>query len=39
MDGGKIAAVGTPKEIFEDRPSERLREFLSTFTIPITTKE
>ncbi len=39
MDSGKIAAVGTPKEIFEDRPSPRLREFLSTFTTPITTKE
>ena len=39
MDGGKIAAIGTPKEIFEDRPSERLRSFLATFSTPITTKE
>lgn len=31
MDKGKIAAMGTPKEIFEDRPTPRLREFLSTF--------
>ena len=35
MDKGKIAAVGTPKEIFEDRPLPRLHEFLSTFNIPI----
>ena len=39
MDAGKIAAMGTPKEIFEDRPIPRLREFLSTFTAPITDKE
>ncbi len=39
MDAGKIAAMGTPKEIFEDRPIPRLREFLSTFTTPITDKE
>jgi len=39
MDAGKIAAMGTPKEIFEDRPTQRLREFLSTFTTPITSKD
>lgn len=37
MDAGKIAAMGTPKEIFEDRPTQRLREFLATFNTPITT--
>lgn len=31
MDKGKIAAMGTPKEIFEERPTPRLQEFLSTF--------
>ena len=37
MDKGKIEAMGTPKEIFEERPTARLREFLSTFTTPIVT--
>jgi len=37
MDKGKIDAMGTPKEIFEERPTARLREFLSTFTTPIVT--
>jgi len=31
MDAGKIAAIGTPKEIFDDRPIPRLNEFLSSF--------
>lgn len=31
MDGGKIAAIGTPKEIFIDKPVPRLHEFLSNF--------
>lgn len=35
MDAGKIAAAGTPKEIFVDRGLPRLREFLSTFDIGI----
>ena len=35
MDGGKIAAVGTSKEIFVDRALPRLKEFLSTFDIGI----
>jgi len=35
MDSGKIAAVGTPKEIFVDRTMLRLQEFLSTFDIGI----
>ena len=35
MDSGKIAAVGTPKEIFVDRTMPRLQEFLSTFDIGI----
>ena len=39
MDKGKIDAMGTPKEIFEDRPTARLREFLSTFTTPIVTSD
>ena len=39
MDKGKIEAMGTPKEIFEDRPTARLREFLSTFTTPIVTSD
>ena len=39
MDKGKIAAMGTPQYIFEERPIPRLNEFLSTFTVPITGKE
>ena len=39
MDKGKIAAMGTPQHIFEERPIPRLNEFLSTFTVPITGKE
>jgi polar amino acid transport system ATP-binding protein len=35
MDDGKIAASGTPKEIFIDRSLPRLNEFLSTFNITI----
>lgn len=35
MDSGKIAAVGTPEEIFVDRTMPRLQEFLSTFDIGI----
>ncbi|MDR1978175.1 MAG: amino acid ABC transporter ATP-binding protein [Synergistaceae bacterium] len=31
MDNGKIASMGTPTEIFEERKSDRLKEFLSTF--------
>lgn len=30
MDGGKIIEEGTPKEIFENPKSERLKEFLKT---------
>ena len=33
MDKGKIAAVGTPKEIFVDKPLPRLREFLFNLNI------
>ena len=33
MDAGRVAAVGTAKEIFEGRPVPRLDEFLSTFNI------
>lgn len=33
MDGGKEAAIGTPKEIFVERKSERLKQFLSTFNV------
>ena len=39
MDAGKINAMGTPQYIFEERPTERLKEFLNTFTTPITDKE
>lgn len=35
MDSGKIAAIGTPKEIFIDKPVPRLHEFLATFNIEI----
>ena len=35
MDGGKIAKVGTPKEIFVDKNLPRLQEFLSTFNVDI----
>jgi polar amino acid transport system ATP-binding protein len=31
MENGAISAVGTPKEIFEDRKSPRLESFLSNF--------
>ncbi len=31
MDAGKIAATGTAKEIFDDKPVPRLKEFLATF--------
>jgi polar amino acid transport system ATP-binding protein len=33
MDAGKIAAIGTPKEIFEDKIVPRLKEFLYNFNI------
>jgi polar amino acid transport system ATP-binding protein len=33
MDGGRLAALGTPKEIFVDRALPRLNEFLSTFNM------
>ena len=39
MDKGKIAAMGSPQYIFEERPITRLNEFLSTFSVPITGKE
>jgi polar amino acid transport system ATP-binding protein len=32
MDKGRVAAIGTPVEIFEERKSDRLKEFLSTFS-------
>jgi polar amino acid transport system ATP-binding protein len=32
MDKGRVAAIGTPVEIFEERKSNRLKEFLSTFS-------
>jgi polar amino acid transport system ATP-binding protein len=35
MDDGKIARVGTPKEIFIDKDHPRLREFLATFNVDI----
>lgn len=35
MDNGKIAQIGTPKEIFEDRNHPRLKEFLSTFNVDL----
>lgn len=35
MDAGKVARVGTPKEIFIDRDHPRLREFLATFNVDI----
>ena len=35
MDKGKVAKVGTPKEIFEDRDLPRLQEFLSTFNVEL----
>jgi polar amino acid transport system ATP-binding protein len=33
MDSGKIAAIGTPQEIFIEKKSPRLKEFLSTFNV------
>ncbi len=35
MDNGKIARVGTPKEIFIDKDHPRLREFLATLNIDV----
>jgi polar amino acid transport system ATP-binding protein len=35
MDAGKVACVGTPKEIFVERNNPRLREFLTTFNVSI----
>lgn len=35
MDDGKIARVGTPKEIFIEKDHPRLREFLATFNADI----
>ena len=32
MDGGKIVEEGTPKELFEQPKSDRLKRFLQTFT-------
>lgn len=32
MDAGKIAAIGTPHEIFLEKKSPRLKEFLATFS-------
>lgn len=34
MDNGAINAMGSAKEIFEERPTERLKEFLATFNLP-----
>jgi len=31
MDKNKVAAIGTPAEIFEEKKSERLKEFLASF--------
>ena len=39
MDNGKVAKVGTPKEIFEDRDLPRLQEFLSTFQVDLSKKK
>jgi len=33
MDAGKIAAIGTPKEIFVEKKLQRLKEFLATFNV------
>jgi polar amino acid transport system ATP-binding protein len=33
MDDGKIAAMGTPEEIFLERKNPRLKEFLATFNM------
>ena len=35
MDAGKVARVGTPKEIFIDKDHPRLREFLANFDADI----
>jgi polar amino acid transport system ATP-binding protein len=35
MDGGKIAAAGTPEQIFIDRPLPRLNEFLASFNVQL----
>jgi polar amino acid transport system ATP-binding protein len=33
MDHGKIATIGKPNEIFKEKKSKRLKEFLSTFDV------
>jgi polar amino acid transport system ATP-binding protein len=33
MDAGKVAAVGTPQEIFIEKKHPRLKEFLSNFNV------
>src|SRR6218665_2148275 len=33
MDAGKISAVGTPHEIFIEKKSPRLKEFLANFNV------
>lgn len=38
MDNGKVARIGTPKEIFIDKDHPRLREFLATFNVEISEK-
>lgn len=38
MDHGKIAQIGTPKEIFEERTHPRLKEFLATFNVGLNEK-
>lgn len=35
MDAGKVAAIGTPQEIFVERKLQRLKEFLSTFNVQV----
>lgn len=33
MDAGKVEVIGTPKEIFIEKKSQRLKEFLSNFNV------
>ena len=35
MDAGKVARIGTPKEIFIDKDHPRLREFLAGFNVDL----
>ena len=33
MDGGEVAAVGTPEEVMKEKALPRLKEFLSGFNV------